>query len=375
MAAPTLKRALAAFAGEHVTQQEELRWGWLASQAALDLWDDERWHVLAARHVELARRTGALAVLPIALNTRVGTYLSNGELDAAAALVEEVKTVIVATGGRLTPYIGLALAAFRGREDEAAPLIDATMIDALPRGEGIAITIAQWGSAVLYNGLARYDAALDAARRASAHPEELRYYYRALVELIEAAARSGRPDLGTAALEQLVESTQASGTDLALGTEARSRALLSEGVAAERLYREAIERLARTRVTTALARAQLLFGEWLRRERRRQEARDQLRAAHERFTTMGTEAFADRAARELQATGETARKRTTETRDQLTPQEAQIARLAGDGLSNPEIAARLFISPRTVQYHLHKVFAKLDIGSRTQLETALESRQ
>jgi DNA-binding CsgD family transcriptional regulator len=372
--APLLQRALAAFRGGQVTEEEELRWGWLASQAALDLWDDDAWHALASRHVELARRTGALAVLPIALNTRIGSYLSNGELDAAASLAEEVRSVTEATGGQLTPYIGLSLAAFRGREAEAGPLIEATMSDAPRRGEGIAVTIAHWASAVLYNGLGRYDAALEAAQKGSEHPEELRYHHRSLVELIEAAARSGRPDLGRAALERLTESTQAGGTDLALGTEARSRALLCEGAAAERLYREAIERLARTRVTTALARAQLLYGEWLRSERRRLQAREQLRTAHAQFTTMGTEAFADRAAHSLLATGETARRRTRERADRLTSQEAQIARLAGTGLSNPEIGARLFISPRTVQYHLHKVFAKLDISSRTQLESALASR-
>jgi DNA-binding CsgD family transcriptional regulator len=353
--------------------EEEIRWMWLACQAALDLWDDESWHLFAARHLELARRTGALALLQISLNTRVGAYLSSGELDAAAALVAEARTVAEATGSRLTPYIGLALAAFRGRETEAAPLIEASMREALPHGEGIAITIAHWASAVLYNGLARYDDALAAAQKGSEHPEELRYADRSLVELIEAAARSGRPEIGRAALERLAESTQAGGTDFALGTEARSRALLSEGKAAERLHREAIERFTHTRVTTAVARARLLFGEWLRREKRRVDARDQLRTAHEMFTEMGMEAFAQRAARELLATGETARKRTIETSDELTAQEAQIARLAGDGLSNPDIAARLFISRRTVEYHLGKVFAKLDISSRSQLETALES--
>jgi len=234
------------------------------------------------------------------------------------------------------------------------------------------LTIAHWASAVLYNGLGRYDDAIAAAQRGSAHREELRYHHRSLVELIEAAARSGRPELGAAALERLAESTRAGGTDFALGTEARSRALLSEGKVAEDLYREAIERLAGTRVTSALARARLVFGEWLRRERRRQHAREQLRAAHEMLTAMGMEAFAERAARELRATGETARKRTLETSDQLTAQEAHIARLARDGLSNPDIAARLFISRRTVEYHLGKVFAKLNISSRGQLETALE---
>jgi ATP/maltotriose-dependent transcriptional regulator MalT len=225
--------------------------------------------------------------------------------------------------------------------------------------------------AVLYNGLGRYDDARATAARASAHPEGLGFSTWVLPELIEAAVRSGTAELAADALQKLSNRTRASGTDWALGIEARSRALLSENEAAELLYREAIERLSRTRIRAELARAHLLYGEWLRRERRRQDAREQLRTAHHMFTTMGIEAFAQRAARELLATGESARKRTGETSDDLTPQEAQIAGLARDGLSNPEIGSQLFISPRTVQYHLHKVFGKLQISSRTQLDRAL----
>jgi DNA-binding CsgD family transcriptional regulator len=227
--------------------------------------------------------------------------------------------------------------------------------------------------AVLHNGLARYQDALAAAQRACEDPDEQVFSLLAAIELIEAAARSGVPEQAADALERLAHSTRASGTDWALGIEARSRALLSDGEAAERRYREAIDRLGRTRIRVDLARAHLVYGEWLRRGRRRTDARAQLRCAYELFASMGAEAFAERAARELLATGETARKRTVETCNELTAQETQVAWLARDGLSNAEIGARLFISPRTVQYHLRKVFAKLDITSRTQLERALPS--
>jgi DNA-binding CsgD family transcriptional regulator len=241
------------------------------------------------------------------------------------------------------------------------------------RGEGRAIGAGDYATAVLYNGLGRYADALAAARQAGDHPEDLAFSTWGLVELIEAATRSGKPDLATDALERLSETTFTSGTELALGIEARSRALVSEGEVAEDLYREGIARLGRTRVAALHARAHLVYGEWLRRERRRLDAREQLRTAHEMFASMGAEGFAERAARELLATGETARKRTVETSDQLTAQEAQIARLARDGLSNPEIGAQLFISSRTVEYHLHKIFAKLNISSRHQLEPVLSS--
>ena len=241
----------------------------------------------------------------------------------------------------------------------------------MSRGEGLGVTVTQWARAVLYNGLGRYEDALAAAERASGHPENLAFFNWGLVELIVAAVRSGNMERAAAALERLSEMTRASGTGWALGIEARSRALLSDGDAAERLYLEALDRLGRTSIRVELARAHLLYGEWLRRERRRLDAREQLRAAHEMFTAMGLEAFAGRAARELLATGEHARKRSVKTREELTAQEAQIARLARDGLSNPEIGARLFISPRTVEYHLHKVFAKLNIRSRVELDRAL----
>ena len=369
--ASPLRHALAAFRSETVSRDTALRWPWLVGLAALDLWDDESWHELAARHVRIARDSGALAVLPIALNTRIGVHLGVGELAAAQALLEETRTVSEATGSRLAPYNAVSVAAYEGREAEVSRLIEATGNEILSRGEGISLTLNQWATAVLYNALGRYDEALVAAEAASEYPLDLRFFTRALVELIEAASRSGNVARGMDAVEQLSESTQASGTELALGMEARSRALLCEGDAAEALYREAIERLARTRLRVHLARAHLLYGEWLRRERRRREAREHLRTAFEMFTSMGTAALADRANRELVATGEHARKRGVETRDDLTPQEAQIARLARDGLSNADIGARLFLSQSTIAYHLRNVFSKVNIASRHELAHVL----
>jgi DNA-binding CsgD family transcriptional regulator len=369
--APVVRRALNAFLDEGNAREEELRRLWIACRAGLDLWDDDIWETLAIRHLQCAREAGALTVLPLALSQRICVHAFAGELGAAASLIEEMHAATEATGSHIPPYGPLVLAAWRGREAEASKLIEAIVKDVVSRGEGLGMTVTQWARAVLYNGLGRYEEALAAAELASGHPEDLGFFNLGLVELIVAAVRSGNMDLAAAALERLTEITRASGTDWALGIEARSRALLSDGDAAEHLYREAIERLGRTHVRVELGRAHLVYGEWLRRERRRVDAREQLRAAYEMFTAMGLEAFAGRAARELLATGERARKRTVETREDLTAQEAQVARLARDGLSNPEIGARLFISARTVEYHLHKVFSKLGIRSRTQLPLAL----
>jgi DNA-binding CsgD family transcriptional regulator len=357
-AAPTLKRALIAFSSEDVSREAAVRWLWLACSTAVRLWDDEGWDLLSTRHIQLARDAGALGVLPIALNQRAGLHLYEGEFAAAASLIEEARAINEVTGSQLPPYASVGLAAFRGREVEE-------------RGERAGLSLLQWANAVLYNGRGRYEEALAAAERAREDSHELVFPVWAAVELIEAASRTGRAADAADALERLSQTTRASGSDWALGIEARSRALLSDGETAEGLYREALDRLGRTRVRTELARTHLLYGEWLRRERRRLDAREQLRTAHDLLSEMGMEAFAERARRELLATGETARKRAVETRSQLTAQEAQVARLARDGLSNPEIGARLFISPRTVQYHLHKVFAKLGIHSRTQLGRAL----
>jgi DNA-binding CsgD family transcriptional regulator len=369
---PMVRRALSAFRCDDVSIEEGLRWLWLACRAAVYLWDDETWDLLATRHVELARDAGALAVLPIALISRTAVQLNAGELAAVAALSEEVEVVTDVTGSHLAPYGRLALAAWRGREAEASELIENNMNEVVARGEGQGLALIDWTSAVLYNGIGRYVDALGPAHQAGEHSEELPFAW-ALVEFIEAATRSGTPARAADALQRLSETTRASGTDWALGVEARSRALLSNGHAAERLYREALERLGHTRLRVDLARAHLLYGEWLRRERRRTDAREQLRTAFEMFATMGAEGFAERAERELLATGEKARKRTVETRSQLTAQEARVAALAREGLSNPAIGARLFISPSTVQYHLHKVFMKLDIRSRTQLEAVLDA--
>jgi DNA-binding CsgD family transcriptional regulator len=307
----------------------------------------------------------------MALTVHAGIHVFTGDFAAADALSEEANGVSAAIGSPDVPYARLTLAAWRGHEPEMSELVEARVRDAAARGEGRTLAASDYGGATLYNGLGRYEDALAAAQQAVEYPGELGFSTWAVVELIEAAIRSGKSELAGDTLERLAGTTRLTGTEWARGIEARSRALLSEGPAAEDRYREAIDRLGRTRVRTDLARAHLLYGEWLRRERRRLEARDQLRTAYGMFASMGADAFADRAARELLATGETARKRTAETTDELTAQETQIARLARDGLSNPEIGARLFISPRTVQYHLHKVFGKLGISSRNELDRVL----
>jgi DNA-binding CsgD family transcriptional regulator/tetratricopeptide (TPR) repeat protein len=366
--APALKRALSAFSSAAITREEALRWLWLACPTAVRLWDDERWDLLSLRHIELARDAGALGVLPIALNQRAGLCLYKGDFAEGASMIQEASAISEATGSKLPPYASLALAAFRGGAVETLGPIEGSVGDV--RAEGVGPALLPWATAVLYNSLGRYESALAAAQRACKH-EDLGVFGWGLVELVEAGARSDRHEVAAAALERLGERTRASATDWALGVEARSRALLSDSQTAGLLYGEAIERLARSRIAIHLARAHLLYGEWLRRERRRTDAREQLRTAHEMFTEMGAEGFAERTRRELQATGETARKRTVETMSQLTPQETQVAQLARDGLSNPEIGARLFISPSTVQYHLRKVFMKLDINSRMHLARAL----
>jgi DNA-binding CsgD family transcriptional regulator len=324
------------------------------------------WHELASHAVDLARDAGALGVLPIALSYRACVHLHAGEFAAASALIQEADAIAQATGSAPLRYTSLALLAWCGQEAPALSAIESALRDAKARGEGRAIGLAHYATAVLYNGLGRYQEALAAAQLACAH-EDLGFFGWALIELVEAAARSDARAVASDGMRALDERTKASGTNWALGARARSMALLSNGSAAETLYREAIERLERSRIAVHLARAHLVYGEWLRRKNRRVDAREHLRAAHEMFSHAGAQAFADRAHRELAATGETARARTDETRDVLTPQEAQIARLARDGLSNPEIGAQLFISPRTVQYHLRKVFQKLEITSRNQL--------
>jgi DNA-binding CsgD family transcriptional regulator len=370
---PICRRALQAFCREDTSVEDELRWLWLASITAADLWDDETWYVLSTRHVEMARDAGALSELPLALTSRIFVHLFAGELPAAASLVEYARAVKEATGSNLAPFGALGLAAVQGSTGAAGEPIEASMREVVARGEGIGVTVTQWATALLCNGLGGFHDALVAAQQAGEYPQEPAVANWGLTELIEAAARSGRTELAADAIDRLSTMTSASGTDWALGVEARSRALLSEGEAAERLYREAIERLGRTRVRLELGRAHLLYGEWLRRAARRRDARAHLRTAHEMLAAMGAEAFAERARRELLVTGETVRTRSVETRDELTAQETQVARLASDGRTNAEIGAQLFISPRTVEWHLRNVFAKLDIRSRRELAIALAS--
>jgi DNA-binding CsgD family transcriptional regulator len=326
--------------------------------------------VLCIRHVRLAREAGALTALPIALRSRIFVHTFWGELDNGATLAAEARVVSDATGTKLAAYGTVALAALRGGEADTSRLIEATIEDVMSRGEGMGLGISHFLAALLHNGHGRYAEALTAAESACEY-EDLGVFTWALAELIEAAARTDRREVADAALQRLSESTLAGATDWARGVEARSRALVSDDDAAEPFYRDAIECLGRTRVRVELARAHLLYGEWLRRANRRLDAREQLRTAHDMFAAMGAEGFCERARRELLATGETARKRTPETRDDLTAQEAQIAKLAGDGRTNPEIGAELFISPRTVEWHLRKVFTKLDVSSRKQLRAAL----
>jgi DNA-binding CsgD family transcriptional regulator len=364
---PVIRRALRAFRGDGVATDEGLRWSWLAGRAAAYIWEYDSWDALTAAQVRLSRAAGALTVLPLTLSTRAGVELFAGNLAAASALIDEAAAVADLTDSRGAPYAAVTLAAFRGRESDTLHLIETTTRDFVARGEGMGVTLGEWARSMLYNGLARYEEALAAAEQALHYPRELWFSTWTAIEAVEAAARAGHPERASAALERLVESTAASGTPWALGVQARARALVSEDDLAEPLYTAAIEHLRPTRLRVDLARCRLLYGEWLRRRRRRVDAREELRAAHDLFCAFGMEAFAERARVELQATGERARRRTADTADQRTPQEAQVARLAAGGHTNREIAAQLFISPSTVEYHLRKAFRKLDVRSRTQL--------
>jgi len=371
-AAPVLRQAISTFADPDLPAAERLRWGWMAQAASLPLWDGEGWRLIVAP-LQLARNVGALDQLPILLNIRAVAAAWRGDLAAAASLIAEADAAREATGARLVAYAAMVLAAFRGSQAEAVPLIEATLEQAAAAGQGAAVTWAHWVAAILYNGLGRYAEALAAARQAAGH-RLVHISMWALPELVEAGVRTGNTGLASEALDQLSKWTQAGGTDWGLGVEARSRALLSEGDPADRLYEEAIGRLGRAGMRPDLARAHLLYGEWLRRQRRRADAREQLRTAGQLLDAIGMEAFAERARRELLAAGGTARRRAVTATVELTSQETQIARLAADGLSNLEIATRLFLSPRTVQYHLGKVFTKLDITSRNQLSRTLSGR-
>jgi DNA-binding CsgD family transcriptional regulator len=373
-AAPALARGLELLLASDVTNEDVGRSLSLVSNrtgaiVALELWDVEAFHLLASRRVQLARDTGALVHLRFALSFLARSQLLAGEVTAATSTIDEAQLIAEASGNLPLVNAPMILAAWRGQEERASELIEATAEEATARRW----TSNAYARSVLYNGLGRHDAARDAAREAFQH--DLVGHGPFLVpELAEAASRTGDTALLEAALEWLSGRTRVVSSEWVLGIEARVGALLSEGEAAERLYRDSLVHLSGNRVRLDLARTHLLYGEWLRRERRRLDAREELRTALEMFTGMGTDAFAARAERELLATGERVRKRTVETRDELTPQEAQIARLASEGLSNAEIGARLFISQHTVAYHLRKVFSKLDITSRNQLDRVLRER-
>jgi DNA-binding CsgD family transcriptional regulator/tetratricopeptide (TPR) repeat protein len=383
-AAPVLTRAFELLLSLDTGTGEARRWLWPAGGRAsffgLELWDFESGHALAAHQVQVARDMGALVQLQLAVRNLGLHHLLAGELSTAAQLAEEDRLITEAAGTPSAAYPAMMLAAWRGEEARAGALIQAAVQLASERGLGMVADLAACASAVLYNGLGRYDAACDAARPVFEHGP-VGFGPLVVAELAEAAARTGQAALVRAALDWLSERTRVTPTRWALGTQARVRALLSDGQAADSCYRESIEQLGQTRIRAELARSHLLYGEWLRRERRRTDAREQLRTAYRMLDAMGMGAFAERARRELQATGETARKRTVpaprpptaRANDLLTAQEAQVAGLARDGLSNPEIGARLFISPRTVQYHLSSVFTKLGISSRGQLHRVLPS--
>jgi DNA-binding CsgD family transcriptional regulator/tetratricopeptide (TPR) repeat protein len=342
--------------------------------AAMAVWDFGSWVVLSTRHVELARASGALAPLSIALNGRGQVATHCGDLETATSLAAEKDVVNEVTGIRLASICDLLLAGYRGRPEEAIPLFSAVTEDSIARGEGGAVQLASWAAAVLHNGLGHYAEALAAAQPATEETYQPLGTQLVLPELIEAAVRTGREEIAREALERLSAMTTIEGSDWAKGLEARSRALLSEGHSAERCYTEAVERFGRTPLRPELARAHLLYGEWLRREHRRLDARRQLRAAYDLFAVIGADAFAERARRELLATGEKVRKREVDTHSELTPQEEHIIRLARDGRTNPEIGAELFISARTVEWHLRKVFTKLGITSRRDLYDAFPPR-
>ena len=366
------RAALRKLSSDTVPPGERLRWLWQGGVVALELWDDESAFSLSQHGVQIARERGTLGELALALSSHIPVLVFCGELSAAVSGVAETQVVEEATGVRSAPYGALILAAWRGHARRARELIEMTNRDAGTRGEGIGIAVSEYARAVLCNGLGQYEEALAAAVSASEHREVVVENW-GLSELVEPASRTGRVDLAADALGRLAAKASASGSPWALGIEARSRALLSEGDIAERLFRDALKHLTGTRVRAEHARTHLLFGEFLRRANRRVDARRELNTALEMFSTIGAEAFTERARRELLATGERVRKRGVETRDQLTPQEDQIARLAGDGNSNPEISARLFLSPRTVEWHLHKVFGKLGVSSRKELRGALST--
>ncbi|MFD9326258.1 ATP-binding protein [Streptomyces sp. NPDC060065] len=369
-AVPALQRAVTALAD--LPAPDLLKWGWVANGVSAAVWDDQAMRSMYSRAVEVARAAGALTELPFCLASLGMATTWTGDFAAAAAIVDEADIVAAATGVPLAPHVKLRLSALQGRSAETEPLIAATIEEAGASGQLMGVTVAHWAAAVLNNGLARYEQAMPAAQLSS-RIAELWVSVWVLPELVEAAVRVGEEDVAGEALARLADAAEPCDTDWAQGILARGQALLSAGAPADRLYRRAIERLGRTQLRPELARAHLLYGEWLRRDRQRSDARGHLRTAYEMFGSIGMEAFAERARRELLATGETVRKRTVEasSSDELTPQEKQIALLVQDGFSNPEVGSRLFLSPRTVEWHLRKIFTKLSITSRRQIRDVL----
>jgi DNA-binding CsgD family transcriptional regulator/tetratricopeptide (TPR) repeat protein len=369
-AVPVLRRAAAAFGGEDVSVEEVLRWGWLGTAGAAVAWDFDTCFATATRQVEVARSSGALAVLAVGVNVLGQVAALAGDFAEATSLMAEADAVREATGTQVAQYGALVLAAMRGREQEAFPLVEGTVATATAEGQGTAVQYAYWAKSVVLNAVGRYDEAFRCAELAGDDTPELFVSAWALAEQVEAAVRSGHHAVAAEALDRLEERTRGSEQPWGLGVAARSRGLVHDDEAA---YAEAIEQLCGSRLRPDLARAQLVYGEWLRREGRRVAARAQLRAAYELFVAIGMEGFGERARRELLATGDTVRRRTVSSAASvdLTPQERQIALLVRDGLSNIEVGARLFLSPRTVEWHLRKIFAKLSISSRRQLRDAL----
>jgi ATP/maltotriose-dependent transcriptional regulator MalT len=372
-AVPILRRAQNEF-GDGTSSTEQLQWMWGATVASIQLWDDEQWERLSERHLQLVRDTGAFGDLPVALSQRGQMHVFAGQLAWAASLLDAIHDTTDLTGSNLAPYHGAGLVAMRGNEGEVNRFLDTTRVEVTERGEGAGLSCLDWAQSVLYNGLGRYTDALAAALKVVDRPE-LAPVNWALPELIEAAVRAGEPELAAKTNQRLNDRAHASETDWALGIAARCNALLAGDDGANDLYVEAIECLGRTRVATDLARAHLLYGEWLRRQRRRADARKELGIAHEMFTGFGMEAFAERARVELQATGGRARTKTVDALGQLTAQETNVCRLAAQGFTNREIAGQLFISESTVEYHLVKAFRKLGVKSRTQLAGLVQEVQ
>ncbi|MFC3742319.1 AAA family ATPase [Paractinoplanes deccanensis] len=368
-AAPALRRALAAFGNGDVSTEEWLRWGWPAQSAAILLQDEDSWRTIAARKTELSRNVGALDQLPVDLASQAVTQMRIGELSVARSLIAEAEALSRATGTVYPPFAPVWLACLSGDEAGAGPLIESMIATGAATGQGHAVDHAHYVASILYNGLGRYDDAMAAAQHATEDPLYIRMW--ALPELVEAAVRCGDLEAARAAADRQTGAPTAGRTDYDLGMQARSRALLSDGETAGDLYREAIDRLSRTTLRLELARAHLLYGEWLRRQSRRADARKQLRTAYRMLTDMGAGAFAGRARRELMAIGETIGEPPTATRTLLTAQEATVARLARDGLTNTEIGGQLFLSARTVEWHLSNVFTKLGINSRRDLHREL----